>query len=89
MIAIGAIPQLAFAQQSQDPRVADLVQAANLRVGLGLGSPALALKNPTTGDVRGPAVDLGRALAARIGVEYIAVEYPRPRAVLEGIQTKA
>jgi polar amino acid transport system substrate-binding protein len=89
MLAIGAIPQLASAEQSKDRRVADLVQAGSLRVGLGLGSPALALKNLTTNEVRGPAVDLGQALAARIGVEYIAVEYARPGAVLEGIRTNA
>ena len=89
MLAIGASPQLASAEQPKDRRVADLVQAASLRVGLGLGSPALALKNQATSELRGPAVDLGRALAARIGVEYIAVEYPRPGAVLEEIRTKA
>ncbi len=81
--------QTAYAQQAKDPRVADLVQAGRLRVGIGLGTPALAVKNPTTGDVRGPALDLGRALAARIGVELVSVEYPRPGAVIEGARTNA
>ena len=82
-------PQMARAQQTRDPRVADLVKAGKLRVGLGLGTPALAMKNPTTGELRGPALELGRALAKRIGVELVTVEYPRPGAVLEGARTDA
>lgn len=81
--------QTAYAQQAKDPRVADLVQAGRLRVGLGLGTSAIAIKNPVTGELRGPAIDMGRALAARIGVDFVAVEYPRPGAVLEGVQTNA
>jgi polar amino acid transport system substrate-binding protein len=89
-IGIGASgADQAYAQQGQDPRVADLIQAARLRVGIGLGTPALAIKNPTTGEIRGPAVELGRALAARVGIDFVAVEYPRPGAVIEGAGTKA
>jgi polar amino acid transport system substrate-binding protein len=89
-IGIGASgAHQAYAQQGQDPRVADLIQAARLRVGIGLGTPALAIKNPTTGEIRGPAVELGRALAARVGIDFVAVEYPRPGAVIEGAGTKA
>ena len=81
--------QTAYAQQSKDPRVADLVRTGKLRVGIGLGSPSGAMKNPATGELRGLAVDLGRALATRIGVDFVAVEYPRPGAILEGVQTNA
>ena len=76
-------------QQAPDPRVADLVKAGRLRVGLGLGSPALAIKDPVTGEMRGPALDLARALAARIGIELQPVEYPRPGAIMEGIRNNA
>jgi len=58
----------AYAQQSADPRVADLVQSGKLRVALGLGSPVLAMKDPNTGEVRGPALDLARALAKKWGL---------------------
>ena len=78
---------LALGQPSADPRVADLVQARKLRVGIGLGTPALAIKDPATGEARGPSLDLGRALAARIGVELQPVYYPRPGAVLEGLRS--
>jgi len=77
------------AQQSGDPRVADLVRAGKLRVAIGLGTPALAIKNATTGETRGPALDLARALAVRIGVELVAIEYPRPGAIMDGVQSNA
>jgi ABC-type amino acid transport substrate-binding protein len=76
-------------QQAPDPRVADLVQAGRLRVWLGPGSPALAINDPATGEVRGPALDLVRSLAARIGIEVQPVEYPRPSAIMEGVPTNA
>jgi polar amino acid transport system substrate-binding protein len=76
----------AHAQQSVDPRVADLVQSGKLRVALGLGSPVLALKDSNTGEVRGPALDLAQALAKKIGVKLETVEYPRPGAILPGLK---
>jgi polar amino acid transport system substrate-binding protein len=74
------------AQQAPDPRVADLIQSGKLRVALGLGSPALAIKDAKSGELRGPALDLARALATKIGVRLEPVEYPRPGAILQGIQ---
>jgi len=53
----------AQAQQAPDPRVADLVQSGKLRIALGLGSPVLATKDPKSGQVSGPALDLARMLA--------------------------
>jgi len=78
-----------FAQPSPDPRVADLVQSGVLRIGVGLGSLTTAVKNPATGEVRGPALELGRALAARIGIRPVPVEYPRPGAVIDGLRANA
>jgi polar amino acid transport system substrate-binding protein len=75
--------------QSSDPRVADLVQAGKLRVGLGLGNHASAMKDPATGEMHGMAADLARVLASRIGVALEVVEYPRPGAVFDGAQTGA
>lgn len=89
-IGAGAIgKQSAYAQQATDPRVADLVQAGRVRVGLGLGTPALAIKDPASGEIRGPALDLARALSARIKIELLIVEYPRPGAVIEGARANA
>src|SRR5438477_12887317 len=89
-VSVGASEtQTAYARQSKDPRVADIVRTGKLRVGIGLGSPSGAMKNQATGELRGLAIDLGRALATRMGVDFVAVEYPRPGAILEGVQTNA
>src|ERR1700761_5440502 len=73
-------------QTAPDARIADLVQSGTLRVGVGIGSLTTAMKNPATGEVKGPATELGRALAARIGVQFVPVEYPRPGAVIDGLR---
>ena len=78
-----------FAQHSPDPRVADLVQSGALRTGLGIGSLTTATRNPATGEVKGPALELGRALAGRIGIQFVSVEYPRPGAVIDGLRANA
>ena len=85
----GAGEQTAFAQATQDPRVVDLVRAGELRVGLGLGVLMQAVKNPTTGELRGAALEMARALAARIGVRLVVVEYPRPGAMIDGLRSNA
>lgn len=76
----------AQAEQAPDQRVADLVQSGKLRIALGLGSPVLAIKDPKSGELRGPALDLARVLATKIGVQLEPVEYPRPGAILQGAQ---
>jgi polar amino acid transport system substrate-binding protein len=68
---------------------ADIINAGKLRVGVGVGAAPIALKDAASGDLRGPAVDLGRALAAHIGVEIVFIEYPRPGAVMEGVHSNA
>jgi polar amino acid transport system substrate-binding protein len=78
-----------FAQQAPDSRVADLVQSGALRVGVGLGSLTTATRDPATGEVKGPALELGRALAARMGNQFVSVEYPRPGAVIDGLRAGA
>lgn len=88
---------LAFAQfavataeaQTSDPRVADLIRAGGLRVGIGLANRGSAIKDRATGELRGIAADLARALAARVGIALRPVEYPRPGAVLDGAPTGA
>lgn len=72
----------AVAQPASDVRVSDLVQAGKVRVAIGLGSPVLAMKDAKSGEVRGPAMDLARALAEKLGVKVEAIEYPRPGAIL-------
>src|ERR1700759_4931897 len=92
-IALAAVLALALAatgtssaQQSPDLRIADLAQSGALRVGVGIGSLTTAMRNPATGEIQGPALELGHALSARIGIKFVAVEYPRPGAVVDGLR---
>lgn len=84
-----AISTPCVAQQPSDSRIADIAQTGQLRVGIGLGVLMQAIKNPTTGELRGAALELARAVAARMGVKLVLVEYPRPGAVMEGVRTNA
>jgi len=77
------------AQQGPDPRIADIVSTGKLRVGIGLANLVSGVKDPATGELRGVAVDLGRALAGRIKVEFQPIEYPRPGLVLGGAKNNA
>jgi len=81
--------QVANAQRPTDARVADLVQAGKLRAGLGIVAPHWAVKDQKTGELRGVAVDVARALASRLGIELVPVEYPSPPGVLEGLKAGA
>lgn len=79
----------AEAQQASDPRIADLVSAGKLRAGVGVVAPHWAVKDSGTGQLRGVAVEIARALAARMGIELNLVEYPSPPAVLNGVNANA
>jgi polar amino acid transport system substrate-binding protein len=87
-ISLGPIDSV-NAQQAADPRVADLVRTGKLRAGIGVVAPHWAVKDPATGELRGVAVDIARALAKRLGVELVIVEYPSPPSVLDGLKTGA
>lgn len=74
------------AHKVPDPRVADLVRAGRLRVAL---YPPQYAKDPASGELRGWTIELGRAFAARIGVEFLPVEYPTPPQALEALKAGA
>jgi polar amino acid transport system substrate-binding protein len=87
-IALAAgLASMAEAQQKSDPRVADLVQAGKVRVGL---FPSFVYtKNPATGELRGLAIEIAHALAARIGVEVLLVEHSGPPGIVECLKAGA
>src|SRR5262245_31809732 len=69
---------IAAAQQMPDPRVADLVQAGKIHVGV---HSVMYTKDPQTGEAKASSVgiilhDIARAIAARIGVEIVLVGHP-------------
>src|SRR4029079_2449065 len=53
-------------------------------IGINVANPALAKRDPATGEVTGITVDLGRALARRLGPEAVLVTYPNPGQLIEG-----
>jgi polar amino acid transport system substrate-binding protein len=61
---------------------ADLVPTGSLRVALPLAPPIIASKDPSTGELKGIGVDLGKDLAARLGVPFVAVVYPKMTAAM-------
>jgi polar amino acid transport system substrate-binding protein len=73
-------------QQVPDPRIADLARAGKVRVAL---YPPQYAKDPATGELRGWTIELARALAARIGVEFLPIEYPTPPRAMEGLKAGA
>jgi polar amino acid transport system substrate-binding protein len=75
-----------MAKNLTDPRVEDLVRVGKVRVAL---FPPEYTKNPTTGELRGWAMDLAGAFATHIGVELLPIEYPGPRQVLEDLKAGA
>ena len=72
------LAHLAQAQQVPDPRVADLVQAGKIRVGV---HSVMYTKDPKTGEAEAAGVgiillDIARALGPRIGAEIVLVGHP-------------
>jgi polar amino acid transport system substrate-binding protein len=78
--------ETADAQQAPDPRIADLVQAGKVRVGLFSTQYA---KDPKSGELRGVRVEVARALAARIGVQAVLLEHRTPPDVVQCLKTGA
>jgi polar amino acid transport system substrate-binding protein len=76
----------AAAQQGSDPRVADLVRAGKVRIGL---FSTQFSKDTATGELRGVRPNMARALAARIGVELVLLEHRGPPQVIECLKTEA
>jgi polar amino acid transport system substrate-binding protein len=71
-----------------DQRIAELVQAGQIRVGLFLPQYA---RDFTSGELCGSgtgfiALELTRILAARLGIAARAIEYPSPKAAIAGLQ---
>src|SRR5262245_32204583 len=79
MVAFTAISaSLAEAQQVPDPRVADLLQAGKIRVGV---HSIMYTKESRTGELKAAStgiilLDIARTLGARIGVEVLPLGHP-------------
>jgi polar amino acid transport system substrate-binding protein len=62
--------------------------SGKLRIGVGL-VPTFATKDPSTGEVRGIAIELGRVLAEGLGVELVPVTYPSPANLPDALKNGA
>jgi polar amino acid transport system substrate-binding protein len=72
------LASLAEAQQASDPRVADLVQAGKIRVGM---HSIMYTKDARTGELKAAStgiilLDIARTLGAQIGVEVLPIGHP-------------
>jgi len=72
--------------QDGDPRIADLLRSGKLRVGM---FPPQFVKNASTGELSGWGIELTHALAARMRVQPVPIQYPGPDKLLEGLNTSA
>jgi polar amino acid transport system substrate-binding protein len=70
------------APKTSDPRVADLVHAGRMRVGL---FPPQYVKDAANGALKGVWVEIARALASRVGVEIVVLEKPTPSEVVDAL----
>jgi polar amino acid transport system substrate-binding protein len=83
--------EVANAQQAPDPRIADLVRAGQVRVALFL---PVYIDDPITGEQDGSgsgvvAIELARALAARLDISIRYVGFPTPAGVVQCLQAGA
>jgi len=70
---------LGSASAQQDPSAAaraELAPAGKVRVAFVLPNALVVRKDPATGELRGMAIEVGRQIAARLGVPFEPVGYP-------------
>src|SRR5262245_64476000 len=78
--ALLSIAATADAQQSADPRIADLVAAGRVRFGT---FPPQYTKDTSTGELKGPWVEAMRALGGHMGLSVVFTEVTNPRRLIE------
>jgi polar amino acid transport system substrate-binding protein len=67
----------------------DLAPTGTLRVGINYGNPVLATVDPTSGNLRGLAVDLAQELGRRVGVAIALVGYDTIAKLVEELKSAA
>lgn len=66
-----------------------LAPTGKLRVGFFVGNSNHAIKDPVSGELKGPAVDLGKEMARRLGVPFEPVPYTSFPPILAGAKSGA
>jgi polar amino acid transport system substrate-binding protein len=67
----------------------ELAPTGTLRVGINYGNPVLATRDPSSGELRGVAVDLARELARRLAVPIRLVGFDAAGKMFEAVKTGA
>jgi polar amino acid transport system substrate-binding protein len=88
LAAAGLLVACASAPPSPATR-ADLAPTGKLRAGINYGNVVLVQKDPVTGESRGPAIELARKLAKRLGVPVEVVAYTSASTMFDGAKTGA
>jgi polar amino acid transport system substrate-binding protein len=78
--ALLAIAATADAQPTTDPRIADLAAAGQVRFGT---FPPQYTEDTTTGELKGPWVEVMRALGAHMRLPVVFTEVPNPSKLVE------
>jgi polar amino acid transport system substrate-binding protein len=96
VLGLAVIPGRAVAQQEMlneqltatpmAGRRQALAPSGKLRVGVYPGSPYSMVRDPVSGEMKGIAVELGKALAMRLDVPYEQVEFARPAEIYEALK---
>jgi polar amino acid transport system substrate-binding protein len=82
-----AIPQPAILQEQALAQARQLLApTGRLRVGVYAGSPYSLVRDPVSGETKGMAIELGAALAIRLGVPYEQVEFRRPAEIYAALK---
>jgi len=66
---------------------AEIASTGKLRVGLILSNQVFVTKDSSTGELRGVTINLGKALAQRLGVPFQPVGYANPAALVKSFGT--
>src|SRR6266498_1607091 len=81
LIIVGMLSAaIADAQQMSDPRIGDLVAAGKVRFGT---FPPQYAKDSATGELKGPWVEVMRALGAHMGLSVVLIELSNPSNLVE------
>ena len=81
---VGKHRRLRHQQQMSDPRIADLVAAGKVRFGT---FPPQYSKDAATGKLKGPWVEVMRALGAHMGLSVVLTELQTPVKLVECLDT--
>jgi polar amino acid transport system substrate-binding protein len=86
IVALGLVA-CAVVASGPDPAVrAALAPTGALRVAVYSGSPTSLVRNPATGETKGVALDLGKAMAERLGVPMTLTEFANNAVALESVK---